>query len=62
MNKVNLPDIEYNSQRVDINIAEYGRNIQKMLAHVVEIEDLDKQRKYVDKIIKKVIKVGSTNV
>ena len=51
MNKVNLPEIEYNSQRVDINIAEYGRNIQKMLAHVVEIEDLDKQRKYVDKII-----------
>jgi hypothetical protein len=39
MNKVNLPDIEYNSQRVDINIAEYGRNIQKMLAHVAEIED-----------------------
>ena len=51
MNKVNLPEIEYNSQRVDINIAEYGRNIQKMLVHVAEIEDLDKQKKYVDKII-----------
>lgn len=46
-----LPEIEYNSQRGDINIAEYGRNIQKMLQYVTEIEDLDKQRKYVDKII-----------
>jgi len=38
MNKVNLPEIEYNSQRGDINIAEYGRDIQQMLAHVAEIE------------------------
>jgi len=51
MIKVDLPEIEYNSQRGDINIAEYGRNIQKMLQYVAEIEDLEKQRKYVDKII-----------
>lgn len=51
MSKVELPEIEYNSQRGDINIAEYGRNIQKMLHYAAEIEDLEKQRKYVDKII-----------
>ncbi|MEY3321578.1 MAG: hypothetical protein RLZZ417_1161 [Bacteroidota bacterium] len=51
MSKVDLPEIEYNSQRGEINIAEYGRNIQKMLYYAAEIEDLEKQRKYVDKII-----------
>ena len=44
MEKVDLPEIEYNSQRGEINIAEYGRNIQKMLHYAAEIEDLDKQR------------------
>lgn len=51
MEKVDLPEIEYNSQRGEINITEYGRNIQKMLHYAAEIEDLDKQRKYVEKII-----------
>lgn len=35
--------MEYNSQRSKMNISEYGRNIQKMIEHIMTIEDRDKR-------------------
>lgn len=35
--------MEYNSQRSKMNISEYGRNIQKMIEHIISVEDKDKR-------------------
>ena len=35
--------LEYNTERNDISLKEYGRNIQKLVAHVKTIEDKDKR-------------------
>ncbi|MBW6477963.1 MAG: DUF4290 domain-containing protein [Bacteroidales bacterium] len=35
--------MEYNSQRSKMNISEYGRNIQKMIEHIMSIEDREKR-------------------
>lgn len=35
--------MEYNSQRSKMNISEYGRNIQKMIEHIMTIDDRDKR-------------------
>lgn len=35
--------MEYNSQRSKMNISEYGRNIQKMIEHIMTIEDREKR-------------------
>ena len=43
--------MEYNTEREKLIIPEYGRNIQKMIQHAVEIEDRDKRNKYVQVII-----------
>lgn len=37
--------MEYNSQRSRMNISEYGRNIQKMIEHIMTIEDREKRNK-----------------
>ncbi len=35
--------MEYNSQRSKMNISEYGRNIQKMIEHIMSVEDREKR-------------------
>lgn len=35
--------MEYNSSRSKMNISEYGRNIQKMIEHIMTIEDREKR-------------------
>jgi len=35
--------MEYNSQRSKMNISEYGRNIQKMIEHIMTIDDREKR-------------------
>jgi hypothetical protein len=35
--------MEYNTSRSKMNISEYGRNIQKMIEHIMTIEDRDKR-------------------
>lgn len=44
--------MEYNSQRPDLIIPEYGRNIQHMVEHIKTIEDRDTRNKAVQSIIK----------
>ncbi len=35
--------MEYNTTRSKMNISEYGRNIQKMIEHIMSVEDRDKR-------------------
>lgn len=37
--------MEYNSQRSKMNISEYGRNIQKMIEHIMTIDSREKRNK-----------------
>lgn len=44
--------MDYNSQRPDIIIPEYGRHIQSMVQHAVTVEDKEERNKMVRAIIK----------
>lgn len=43
--------MEYNSQRPFLVLKEYGRNIQKLIEHAIEIEDRAERQKVVNQII-----------
>jgi len=43
--------MEYNSQREKLAIAEYGRNIQNLLDHVVKIEDDEERQKHANRMV-----------
>lgn len=38
-------DIDYNSQRPQLVLAEHGRNVQEMVRHMIRIEDRDERNK-----------------
>jgi len=44
--------MEYNSIKPDLKIPEYGRNIQNMVMHALDIEDREERNKAVRSIIK----------
>ncbi|MFZ4414219.1 MAG: DUF4290 domain-containing protein [Bacteroidales bacterium] len=44
--------MEYNSTRNKLIIAEYGRNVQKMIEHAVSVEDRDKRNQLAKVIIR----------
>jgi hypothetical protein len=44
-------NLEYNTQRGSISIAEYGRNVQKMVEMAVKIEDREKRSKAAQNIV-----------
>ena len=44
-------DLEYNSEREHLIIPEYGRHIQKLLNHCVEIEELEERKKMANAIV-----------
>jgi len=44
-------DYDYNTSRKKMIMPEYGRNIQKMIDHIVEIEDRDERNKAAQTII-----------
>ena len=43
--------MEYNTKRKQLIIPEYGRHVQKMVAHAVSLKDKDERKKCVDAII-----------
>ncbi len=45
-------NIEYTSQKEPLIIAEYGRNIQKLVQHCKGIEDKEERQRFADAIIK----------
>ncbi len=50
--------MEYNTQRDNLIIPEYGRNVQKMVEHCLTIEDREKRNAYAKSII---IAMGNVN-
>ena len=44
--------MEYNTDRKNLIIPEYGRNVQKMVEHATDIKDNDERQRCVDSIIK----------
>ena len=50
--KPSEPLMEYNTQRNNMKISEYGRNIQKMIEHAVSIEDREERNKAAKSIVK----------
>ena len=43
--------MEYNTKRKQLIIPEYGRHVQKMVAHAVSLKDTEERKKCVDAII-----------
>lgn len=46
-----VENVEYNTQREKLIIAEYGRNVQKMIQFALTIEDREKRNKYANMIV-----------
>jgi hypothetical protein len=46
-----IEHLEYNTQRADLLIAEYGRNVQKMVEQAMAIEDREKRTKTAQSIV-----------
>jgi len=44
-------DIEYNSQRENLIISEYGRHVQKLINHAKSIEDREQRQKFIEGVI-----------
>jgi len=55
---MNSLDIEYNTERPDIQFPEYGRSIQEMILHAKTIESPQKRQKTVESIIGLMIQLG----
>lgn len=46
-----IPDVEYNTDRPDLKIPEYGRNVHRMVEHCMTIEDREKRNAVAQSII-----------
>ena len=46
-----VDSVEYNTQRDKLIIAEYGRNVQKMVNFALTIDDREKRTKYANMIV-----------
>ena len=46
-----IDNIEYNTERPQLIIPEYGRHIQKMVDHAISIKDKEERNKCVKSII-----------
>lgn len=44
-------DMEYNSQREDMIIPEYGRNVQKMVEYAITIEDREQRQLFTEMVV-----------
>lgn len=44
-------NMDYNSQRDELVIPEYGRNVQKLIRHAKTIEDPAKRQEFVEKVV-----------
>ena len=44
-------DMEYNSQKGDLDIAEYGRNIQLLVEHAKKVDDREERQVFVETIV-----------
>ena len=50
-------DIEYNTQKADITISEYGRGIQEMIIKATELEDDEHRQEFVEAIVELMLRM-----
>lgn len=55
---MSLPGLEYNTQRPQLPIPEYGRNVQRMVDHVMEIADRDERTRQAKAIIQVIARLN----
>jgi len=46
-----VDNVEYNTQRQHLVIAEYGRNVQKMVQHLLSVEDREKRTRLANTVV-----------
>ncbi len=54
-------NMEYNSQKENLTIPEYGRNIQQLVKHALTIEDRAERQNFVERIIKLMMQMHPQN-
>jgi len=54
-------NMEYNSQKENLTIPEYGRNIQQLVKHALTIEDREERQNFVERIIKLMMQMHPQN-
>jgi hypothetical protein len=55
---MSLPGLDYNTERPRLPIPEYGRHVQRMVDHVMEIEDRDKRTHQAKAIIQVIARLN----
>jgi hypothetical protein len=53
--------LEYNTERDDLVISEYGRNVQRMARHLHEIEDRNERNRAAGQVIDVMALLNPTN-
>ena len=54
-------NMEYNSQKENLTIPEYGRNIQQLVKHALTIEDRTERQNFVERIIRLMMQMHPQN-
>ncbi|MBE0639761.1 MAG: DUF4290 domain-containing protein [Bacteroidales bacterium] len=55
-----MENLEYNTQRTQLPLPEYGRNLQKMVDKVVKTEDKEKRTRYAHQLIEIMVQLHTT--
>lgn len=55
---MSLPGLDYNTERPQLPIPEYGRHVQRMVDHVMEIQDRDKRSNQAKAIIQVIARLN----
>lgn len=56
-----MPDMIYNSQKGDLAIPEYGRNMQDLIRHTNSIEDVNERQAYIESILELMLQMYPSN-
>ena len=58
---MNEHNMEYNSQKENLEIPEYGRNIQMLIKHALTIEDPEYRQKFVEQVVELMLQMSPHN-
>ena len=58
---MNEHNMEYNSQKENLEIPEYGRNIQMLIKHLLTIEDPEYRQAFAEQIIELMLQMSPSN-
>jgi len=57
----NILNIEYNTQKEQLIMPEYGRNVQELVEYAKTIEDIGEKQAIIEEIMKLMLQMSSTN-